>query len=99
MATRVYKDDRGRKVVDVDGYDALMKSSAFGLPTSPECSRPPRCSRTAQHRLRKGEIAAKWAPGISEGKPEVARGELAAWNERNLESLITIRPQDIMRRV
>ena len=99
----IYKDQRGYKVLDVDGYDALAKGLGF---QPSDVSRVQEADRATQGmvgvvKLRESEIAAKWAKGIAENKPDVvqeAREEIAAWNARNPATPIKIRPGDVLRR-
>ena len=102
--TGMYRDEKGRRVVDVDGYDALMKAIGF---QPAEVARASRSAQLAQQqialaRATQSEIASKWAQGIFEGKPdktvEAARA-LAEWNAKNPNWPIAIKPAQISQRV
>jgi N12 class adenine-specific DNA methylase len=103
-ATGMYRDDRGRKVIDTDGYDAAMKAIGF---------QPRDVARVqesvfqvqrsiSQTKIREGEIAQAWAQGMFEKDPakiQEARDELARWNKANPEARIVITMPQILKRV
>lgn len=100
----MYKDEKGRKVIDVDGFDALSKAIGF---QPNDVARTQEAARTAQqfialNKMRETEIADKWAQGMFEHDPakvQEARDDLKSWNERNPESRIVINSAQIRRRV
>ncbi len=102
-STGIYTDQRGYKVLDVDGWDALSKGIGF-QPTA--VSQVQEADRTAQAmvarvRMAESEIAAKWAKGIAEGDSDTiqeARDEVAEWNEKNPEAPIKIKLADVLKR-
>ena len=90
-----YQDTKGRKVVDTDGWDALMKG--FGFQPSKVANVQGkkgdvlRMKEVAQ--IKESDIVNKWASGIVEGnsdKKDEARRDLAEWNEKNPDSRIKI---------
>lgn len=103
-ATGLYRDDRGRKVLDVDGYDAAVKFLGF---QPNDVARVQEATGTvqrmiAQTKLRETEIADQWALGMFEGdqaKVQEARDELKRWNESNPSSRIRIDMPQVRKRV
>jgi hypothetical protein len=100
----VYQDSRGRRVIDVDGYDAAIKAIGFQPSSVAQESRRAWEVRQsiAMNRVVEGEIAELWARGIFERDPakvQDARAKLIEWNAKNPESRIRIVPQQIHRRV
>lgn len=102
-ATGMYRDARGRKVIDTDGYEALTKAIGF---QPNDVARVQQATfaqqdRIAQVRLAQGEISDAWAQGIAERDPQKiidAQQQLRDWNAKNPDSPIRIRPQDIQRK-
>lgn len=100
----IYRDKAGRKVMDVDGYDALMKGIGF---QPAEVARNSRIGQLAQTqvalaRATETEIVKKWAQGIFENKPEKsveASEALRNWNLNNPNSPIAIQQSQIKRTV
>lgn len=103
-STGMYRDQRGRKVLDVDGYDAMVKAIGF---QPNDVARVQNATREVQRtidltRMRETEIADKWARGVFERKPEMvreARDELAMWNADNPEAVIRINSAQVVKRV
>jgi len=102
--TGMYTDRAGRKVLDVDGYDAFWK----GIGIQPaEVSKVQGASFEVQkgvafNRLRESEIADRWAQGVFLGDQEMvtqARAQLAEWNEKNPDMPIRIKANQIAQRV
>jgi hypothetical protein len=104
FTTGRYKDQRGKKVLDVDGYDAAVKAIGF---QPADVALVQRAARTAigmvqLNKLRETEIADAWAKGISEKDQDAiasARADLATWNRDNSESPIRITMQQLRQRV
>jgi hypothetical protein len=103
-STGMYRDTRGRKVIDADGFDAFMK--ALGLQPG-NVGRESRAIQS-QYELQtlfkvvKGEISEQMALGRFEGdadKVTAAKEALARWNEQNPEARIQINNTAILRRV
>jgi hypothetical protein len=100
----MYRDQKGRKVIDTDGYDALVKAIGF-QPNA--VARVQDANVEAQKMIyvntsREAEIADKWALGMFEKNPEkvqAAKDEIKAWNERNPDTPISIKPAQVLRRV
>lgn len=102
--TGVYKDYRGRKVVDVDGVDAFVKAIGFNPNEVAEVQR-------AKYRLQdsvnlarvvESDIAEKWARGLHERDPDAVRNaqqKLRDWNSKNPETPINIKFSQVQRRV
>lgn len=105
MATMgFYRDTRGRKVIDTNGWEAVAKSLGF-QPSSVKRIQDATGTQQgliAQNKLRETEIADKMAKARIERKPELAeeaREELADWNRKNPQSPIRIDAAQINRRV
>jgi hypothetical protein len=102
--TGVYHDQRGRKVLDVDGYEALVKSIGF-QPTS--VARVQGAAREVQeliglNKMRETEIADKWAKAIfnkDEPAKVAARQEVSDWNTANPDSPIRISTAQLLKRI
>lgn len=102
--TGEYRDMAGRKVVDVDGADALIKAIVFQPAEVAQDSRKVQMANQQVGLARniEAEIAGEWASGIVDKEPEkvtAARERLRDWNRANPESRIAITPQQIQRRV
>ena len=99
-----YRDMRGRKVIDTNGWEALAKSLGF-QPASVKKIQDATVTQQgliSQNKLRETEIADKMAKARIERKPDLekeAREELADWNRKNPESPIRIDASQINRRV
>lgn len=105
MATMgMYRDQKGRKVIDVDGWEAAVKAIGF-QPASVKRVQDATGTQQgliAQNKLRETEIADKWAAGRIEKNPskvEEAKAELAEWNRKNPQSPISIDQSQINKRV
>ena len=104
LQTGVYRDYRGRKVVDVDAGDAFVKAIGF-QPTA--VSSVKRAERLVQQdvalfRNVKQDIAERWARGLFEGdrqKVAKARDQLADWNDKNPSMPMQVKNSQILRRV
>jgi len=99
-----YRDLKGRKVVDTDGYDAFAKAIGFQPNVVARESAKVRELQQSinQQRTVEKEIADKLAHGAFEGNPAMvqeAMAQLNAWNLRNREARIAISPQQIRARV
>jgi ABC-type nitrate/sulfonate/bicarbonate transport system substrate-binding protein len=103
-STGMYRDDRGRKVLDTEGYEAIMKGLGF-QPNSVARVQDATMQvqqMIAQNKVREAEIADQWAKGLFEGDQEAvdkARAALARWNRDNPSSPIKIDRQQVRRRV
>lgn len=103
-STGMYRDDRGRKVIDTDAVDAAFKAIGF-QPT--DVSRVQQASFEVQKmvsltRIREAEIADKWARGMFDGNSDLideARAELARWNESNPATRIRITSKQLVDRL
>lgn len=102
--TGMYRDDRGRKVLDVDGFEAMAKALGF---QPADVAKVQEATFTVQRmvsqsKMRESEIAEKWAIGIFEGdqaKVAEARAEMARWNENNPAGRIRIDMPQVLKRV
>jgi hypothetical protein len=105
MANRgMYRDQKGNKVIDTDGYDALSKAMGFQpndvkriQDASQEVNR-----MVDLNKLTEADIANRWAQGVFEKDPakiQAARDDLARWNTDNPESPIHINFKQIANRV
>lgn len=99
-----YRDQKGRKVVDVDAADVLFKAIGFQPKVVAQIQEATgtQANLIAQNKLRETEIADKWAAGRIErnpGKVEDAKQMLADWNRKNPDSPIKIDEKQINKRV
>jgi len=100
----MYRDDKGRKVIDTDATDAVMKAIGF---QPNDVAKVQQATMEVQkmialNKLRESEIAAKLATGMFEkdwDKVKDAQQELRDWNAANPSSKIVITPQQIGRRL
>ena len=100
----MYRDARGRKVVETDQLDALSK--AFGFQPN-DVKRVQDATREVQqmislNKIRETEIADQWAKALFErdkGGVQEARDALKRWNADNPESPIRISMQQINKRL
>ncbi len=104
VQTGQYRDMKGRKVVDVDGVDAVIKGIGF----QPNSAASPRrvermlAQSAGMQRVIRQDISELWARGVAEQDAEKvasARTILREWNEKNPESKITMNPTSIAQRV
>jgi hypothetical protein len=99
-----YRDTRGRKVIDTNGWEALAKSMGF-QPANVKRIQDATSTQQgliAQNKMRESEIADKMARARIERKPDLAqeaREELAEWNRKNPGSPISIDQAQINKRV
>lgn len=102
--TGMYRDDKGRKVLDVDGYDALAKAIGFQPNDVARVQEGAFASQKmiSLNRLTESDIAARWALGMFEGdqaKVRAAREQMLDWNRKNPESPIRINMGQVLKRV
>lgn len=100
----MYRDDRGRKVIDTEGYEALAKAIGFQPNTVARVQEGVSTSQRmiSLNKMTESEIASEWAQGIFEqdqGKVAAARAALQEWNRKNPESPIRISMAQILKRV
>lgn len=102
--TGIYKDTRGRKVQDVDLIDSLIKSIGFQPQQIAAESR--RMQDIMQDKgmitAVKSSILERWAHAASDRDTDgiqQARDVLRAWNESNPDSIIRVKPTQIVARV
>lgn len=103
-STGMYKDAKGGKVIDVDGYDAMAKAIGF---QPNDVARVQDAAQRAQeikslNQIRQQEISEQWAQGVFEkdaAKVDEARAALRRWNENNPDTPIHIKITDIRRRL
>lgn len=91
--TGMYRDAKGKKIIDTNGYEALTKAIGFQPSTVAQVQAATFTQQNmiAQNRLQTTEITDKWAAGIAQRDPDMiqeAQRELRQWNERNPESPI-----------
>lgn len=104
VQTGQYRDTKGRKVVDVDGVDALLKGIGFQPNSVAEPRRIERmlAQSSGMQRIIRQDISELWARGVAEQdaqKIESARSILREWNEKNPDSRIVMNPTSIAQRV
>jgi hypothetical protein len=103
-ATGVYRDTRGRTVIESGPLDAPIKAIGFQpQPVAAEQRRLQSKQQTiALARVVESEIAGRWAEGIFEvdaDKVQKAREQLATWNRKNPSTPIRIDMTQVLRRV
>lgn len=102
--TGMYLDDKGRKVLDSTGMDALFKSIGIqpaGVAQVQESVFEVQ-RQISLNKMRETEIANKWAMGVFRKDSDLvreARSELAAWNRDNPTTPIVIKMPQILKRV
>ncbi|HPL79797.1 MAG TPA: hypothetical protein PKY40_12380, partial [Burkholderiaceae bacterium] len=103
-STGMYRDQGGRKVIDVDGYDTFVKAIGF---QPNDVAKVQQATRDVQqlvglNKMRESEIADKWARAIfdkDEAAKADARQDVADWNADNPESPIRISMSQLLKRV
>ncbi len=103
-ATGMYRDDRGRKVIDTTPGEALAKAIGF---QPNDVARVGEASYEVQRQkagyiLASAEIREKWARSIFEGDKsllEDARDDIAAWNRKNPQQPMRANMPAILSRV
>jgi hypothetical protein len=103
-STGMYRDEKGRKVIDADGYDAIIKGIGFQPASVALDSRQAGMVQQsiALAKQVKSDIAQKWAEGIMENDPSKitdAAAKLHDWNQKNPNSPIGVTAQQITQRV
>jgi hypothetical protein len=99
-----YRDEKGRKVIDVDGWEAIAKGLGF-QPSSVKRVQEATSTQQnliGQNKIRETEIADLWTAGRVErdqAKIDRAREQLTQWNKDNPSSPIKIDPAQINKRV
>ena len=104
VQTGEYRDTRGRKVVDVSGFDAFIKSIGFQPNTVAEPRRVEwmLAQSAGMQRAVRSDVYELWANGIAENKPEKVRDAkrfVEEWNRKNPDSQIKINMKSILARV
>jgi hypothetical protein len=102
--TGMYRDTRGRKVLDTNGYEALAKAIGYQPAT---VARVQKASWEAQQmigftKMTEAEIADLWAQGLFEenaDKVREARERMARWNATNPSTPIRIGPAQLRARL
>lgn len=100
----MYRDTKGRKVLDTDGFDAFVKAIGF---QPADVAKVQQAAGEVQRtidlvKMRETEIADRWARGVFErdrGEVAAARAELAQWNADNPDARIAISDGQIVKRV
>ncbi|MBA3622929.1 MAG: PLxRFG domain-containing protein [Methylibium sp.] len=104
MSTGMYRDARGRKVIDTEPFEAAVKAIGF-QPNSVGKVQDATWQvqrSVALNKVREAEIADVWARGLFEknaDKVKDAREMLKNWNRNNPESRIDISIPQLRRRV
>lgn len=102
--TGMYRDAKGKKVIDTDGYDAIAKAIGFQPNDVARVQDTTRQVQNliAQNKMRKSEIADQCAQGMFEqdkDKIQEAKDSLKRWNENNPTAPIRIEMPQILKRV
>ena len=101
--TGQYRDTRGRKVMDADMVDGLMKFIGFqpaAVAAETDKIRQTQRSEAFAKKV-ESDIVAKWARGLVDGEPDVvldAQQELRSWNQKNPGSPIRINRSQVSQR-
>lgn len=104
VATGMYRDTKGYKVLDTNHLEAALKAVGFQPNSVAEIQEANWLNQRAKnfYNLRAQEIRATWAAGIFENSPakvQRAREMVAEWNRKNPAQPMIIRIPDVMRRV
>lgn len=98
--TGIYRDVKGRKVIDTDAADALSK--ALGFQPARVADQARRVSGAQENiqlvKTVESQIAEQWAQGIFEHDPakvQSAVANLRGWNQKNPTSLIRVTPVQV----
>ena len=100
----MYRDAKGYKVIDTDGFEAGAKAIGFqphSVATIQEANAGAQQAKNF-YSLSAQEIRSKWAQGIFEGdtdKVQEARDDIAEWNRKNPDQRMQISIPSVMRRV
>ena len=102
--TGMYRDEKGRKVINTDGYDAIAKGLGFTPSSVDNVQDASRIQQQliALNKLRTSEISALMADGRFEkdqSKIDKAKQQLSTWNSDNKDSPIVINGQSVSKRV
>jgi len=102
--TGMYRDQKGRKVIDVDGYDALVKAIGFQPRAVAQVQEANATQQDliAQNKLMKRELADSMAAAVFERdleKQQDVRNRMLDWNRTNPHSPVTIDMAGVRRRV
>jgi N12 class adenine-specific DNA methylase len=101
--TGMYRDQRGKKVLDTNGYEALAKGIGF-QPAS--VARVQEATFTQQNLIAQAKMASsaitdKWAQGIALRDPDMVREaqeDLRDWNRKNPETPVRPTMQSIQKK-
>jgi hypothetical protein len=102
--TGIYKDDRGRKVIDVDGFDAAMKALGFQPTDVAKVQEATGLQQQLIAGVKQAEarFADRWAKAVAEGnQAELAnvREDIRAYNAKNPDTRVSINRSQIATRV
>ena len=102
--TGMYRDDKGSKIIDTDGFEAVAKAIGFqprSVKNVQDASREVQKAK-AQYTLASGEIRAKMAQAIfmaDDDMKQDARDDVIAWNRNNPDQRMTIDMPTVLRKV
>ena len=102
--TGEYRNQKGQKVIATSPGDVAAKFLGFqpGQVAAESFKQGIEMRSIQLAKVREGEIAAKWAQGLNDNRPELqaeARAELADWNAKNPETPMRITMQQVISRV
>lgn len=102
--TGEYRDTKGRKTENVDGFDAFVKSIGFQPRAIGEASKTvnPLQQLSGLRNKVESDLADEWAQMVRDKKPNAAatmKAKVDAWNARNPDTPIVITPRQILGRV
>jgi hypothetical protein len=100
----MYRDEKGRKVIDVDAWEGFVKLIGFQPASVKKVQEATSTQQNliGQNKIRETEIADLWTAGrVERDQDKIARAkeELAQWNKDNPQSKIEIDPKQINKRV
>lgn len=103
LVTGEARDDRGRRVMDANPAEALVKLAGFNPQRQATESRRMQEIRQDENivNARSSEIRETWARGIADGdkaRVREAQDMLRRWNADNPDMRIRVRPADVYRR-
>jgi hypothetical protein len=104
FTTGQYKDDRGRKVIDVDGFDASMKALGFQPAGVAQVQEATGLQQQLIAGVKQAErrFAERWAQAVADGdQKELAsvREDIRDWNAKNPDTPVRINRSQIAKRV
>ena len=100
----MYRDDRGRKVIDTTGGEAIAKGLGFQPRSVKEVQEATMEAQRAKslYSMAKADIHEKWAKALFDGdqkQVQEARDDVATWNRKNPEQPMKANMPAVLKRV